>query len=126
MSSIRVADRRQKAPPVPATEPAVCVVHLYDQEIRIPPSAHTFAGFRAWSRSDDFPEKGRICFIQGEILIDLRNEELETHNQVKAAVYYAVFGLNKKQDLGEMYVSGAQFSNESAEVSNQPEACFCS
>jgi Uma2 family endonuclease len=83
-------------------------------------------GFATGRGAKFFPEKARICFIQGEILIDLSNEELETHNQVKAAIYYPVFGLNRKQDLGEVYVSGAHFSNETAQVSNQPDACFCS
>jgi Uma2 family endonuclease len=126
MSSVRVADRRKGSPTQPVTEPAVCVVRLYDQEVRIPSSAHTFAGFRAWSRSDEFPDKGRICFIQGEIIIDMSGDELQTHNEVKSAITYTVYGLNQKQDLGKLYVAGAQIANETAAVSNQPEGCFCS
>jgi Uma2 family endonuclease len=126
MSSIRVPDRRRAAPPATATAPAVCVFRLYDQEIRIPPSAHTFDGFRAWSQSDDFPEQGRICFIQGEIVIDMSGDELQTHNKVKGEVARILLNLNAKHDLGELYVDGAQISNETAGVSNQPEGCFCS
>ena len=54
---------------------------LDDPAIRIPARAATRAGFRAWALSDEFPERGRFSFINGELFIDMSPEELETHNK---------------------------------------------
>jgi len=45
--------------------------------LRIPPSAFTFNGFRAWAKSDELPENLRVCFVSGEIFLDLRGEDLD-------------------------------------------------
>jgi hypothetical protein len=69
-----------------AVEPVQCHIILPGREILVPPFAHTLAGFRAWAKSDDFPERGHISFIDQEIIIDMSPEELETHNhEVRAA-----------------------------------------
>ncbi len=92
--------------------------------IRVPARAATFAGFRAWVTSDEFPEKLRASFINRELLIDMSPEELETHNKVKAAVDRVLGTLIDSLDLGEFYVDGVQVTNEAAELSTEPDATF--
>ena len=46
-----------------------------EEALRIPRGAQTLAGFRRWSSSDAFPERGRIDFLEGELVIDLGPEE---------------------------------------------------
>lgn len=36
--------------------------------------------------SGEFPETGRICFLDGEVWVDMSMEQLYTHNQVKGYV----------------------------------------
>ncbi len=48
--------------------------------IEVPASAGTFAGFRAWVTSDEFPESLHASFINQGLLIDMSPEELESHN----------------------------------------------
>ena len=48
---------------------------LDDPAIRIPARAATLAGFRAWALSDEFPERGRFSFINGELFVDMSPEE---------------------------------------------------
>jgi Uma2 family endonuclease len=103
---------------------AACPIILLDHEICIPASAHTLAGFRAWATSDDFPERGRFSFIDGEIYIDMSPEELETHVKVKVELGYVLVGLNKKLKLGEFYSDGALVSNPAANLSTEPDAIF--
>jgi Uma2 family endonuclease len=94
--------------------------------IRIPAYASTHAGFRAWATSDDFPEKVRASFINGEIVIDMSPEELETHNKVKTTVVSAIDFLNRRLDLGELFSDRTLVSNLAAGLSTEPDATFVS
>jgi Uma2 family endonuclease len=110
----------------PVSPPAVagCALVIAGEEIVVPPSAHTLAGFRAWARSDEFPERGRISFLGHEIHIDMSPEEIETHNKVKGEVGYVLIGLNKKRKLGEFYSDRALLTNEGANLSTEADAAF--
>lgn len=77
--------RTAAAKKVPATPGPVEVIAL-DQQVRIPETAWTLDGFRQWAVSDDFPQRGCISFIGGEIIVDMSPEELSTHNAL-AALY---------------------------------------
>lgn len=39
----------------------------FDETLRIPAAAHDLQGFREWVHSEDFPETGRIDFLDGEL-----------------------------------------------------------
>ena len=95
-----------------------------DPAIRIPARAATLAGFRAWALSDEFPERGRFSFINGELFVDMSPEELETHNKVKTEVVSAIANLNKELDLGEFYSDGTLVTNEVADLSTEPDGAF--
>lgn len=94
--------------------------------VAIPVTALTLTGFRAWARSPAFPQRGRICFIDNEILIDMSPEELETHNQLKMEIGRALATWNKKRRLGRFYSDGALVSNTAAGLSTEPDASFVS
>jgi Uma2 family endonuclease len=95
-----------------------------DLTLRIPSKAATHAGFREWVTSDDFQERGRFAYIDGEILIDMSPESLENHVKVKFEVSTTLIMLNKELDLGEFYGDGTLISNAEAGVSNEPDATF--
>src|SRR5437867_1936974 len=64
-----IAPRRRRRGPAPVfDDTGAC--------LRIPPSAHTLAGFRAWLDADDFPDKVRVTFLEREVLVDMSKEEL--------------------------------------------------
>ena len=92
--------------------------------IHVPASAATFAGFRAWATSDEFPESLRASFISQELVIDMSPEELESHNKVKSEVSAVVATLIKRLDTGEFYGDGTLVTNEAAELSTEPDATF--
>ena len=92
--------------------------------IRIPASAATHAGFRAWATSDAFPEKLRASFINREIVIDMSPEELETHNKVKTTVVSAIDLLNQRLDLGELFSDRTLVTNPAAGLSTEPDGTF--
>src|SRR5689334_17519552 len=97
---------------------------LIDVEICIPASARTLDGFRAWCASGEFPEPKRISFIHQEIVIDMSPEEPETHNKVKTVLTRVISGIVEDRELGTFYSDGMLLTNETAEVSTEPDAMF--
>lgn len=90
----------------------------------IPPGATTLAGFRKWSYSDTFPERGKITFVGGEILIDMSPECLNSHNAVIVELARVLGDLVVEHDLGQLYINRARFAHVAAEVSNEPDLMF--
>jgi hypothetical protein len=44
---------------------------LYGDSVDIPDGISDLAGFRRWVHSDDFPDTGRICFLDGRVWVDM-------------------------------------------------------
>ncbi len=89
--------------------------------LSVPPEAHTLAGFRRWALSDAVPEKLRLAFIRGEVIVDMSKEEIQSHASVKTAVAGALFQLNEEVGFGHLFINGVLVSNESGMVSNNPD-----
>ena len=49
--------------------------NLFDAPVRVPAGALELAGFRRWTNSPSFPERGRISFLDGEMEIDMNAKE---------------------------------------------------
>src|SRR5690242_12679775 len=113
----------QRVPPPAQTG---CAIVLEEHGLQIPASALTLGGFRAWAKSDDFPERGRISFIYPEVFVDMSPEELQTHGKVKLAITVGLSGLVRKHDLGEFYPDRTLVTNEAAGLSTEPDATFAS
>src|SRR5437879_5511808 len=96
------------------------------KSIHIPPTAHTLAGFRAWAKSADFPERGKFAFIGDKLYADVTMEEIETHNKVKSEIASTLHQRAKARDLGEVYSDGVLVTNTEADISNEPDAAFVS
>jgi Uma2 family endonuclease len=94
--------------------------------VRIPPSAYTLAGFRRWTRSQDFPEYGRISFIGGEVIVDMSQEEITTHALVKTELIRVLASINVEEKLGKVIGDGALIVNLRATVANIPDTVFVS
>jgi len=99
---------------------------LPDALIHVPAAAWTLAGFRGWAVSGDFPTQGRISFLQGELLIDMSAEEIESHNKVKSEVGRVVGNIAHDEDLGTYYSDRTLLTNELAGLSTEPDGTFAS
>jgi Uma2 family endonuclease len=94
--------------------------------VRVPASALTHAGFRAWVASEELPASARAAWIDGEVLIDMSPEAIDTHNAVKTEVTAVVQTIVRDEALGEVYSDGVLFTNEEAGVSTEPDLTFVS
>src|SRR5712692_8102756 len=98
---------------------------IYDDlEIIVPDTHRSHAGFRAWAKSDPCPERARVTYFNGEILIDMSKEEIETHAKLKHEVGRGVGNFSRGFDLGECYPDGTLVSNLEAGLSTNPDLTF--
>jgi Uma2 family endonuclease len=122
MSSAIAAKRRPAAP----RHPIATYIATDRYTLPIPQSARTHSGFRAWVKSPAFPEKLRAAFIEGEIYLDMSNEELQTHVHVKDETARVLMNLNRELDRGQYFGDGALITNIEAKLSNNPDGAFIS
>lgn len=94
--------------------------------VRLPVSACTLEGFRAWTRSADYPTFGQISFINQELFIDMSPERLDSHNKVKTEITRVLANLVVEGDSGNFYSDRTLLVNEQASLSTEPDALFAS
>jgi hypothetical protein len=46
-----------------------------DESVVIPDGISDLEAFRRWTHSEDFPEAGRIWFLQGQVWVDMSKEQ---------------------------------------------------
>jgi Uma2 family endonuclease len=101
------------------------IVVIADQ-VRIPSWVNDLESFRRWSRSDDYPERGWVSFLDGEIWVDTHMEQLFVHNLVKTQFTIRLGGLVESEELGYFFSDRAALSNEDANLSTEADGTFCS
>lgn len=95
-------------------------------QVRIPSWVNDLEAFRRWSRTEDYPERGWVSYLDGEIWVDMEMERLFTHNQVKTQFTIVLGGLVESEELGYFFSDRALLSNEDANLSTEPDGTFCS
>jgi Uma2 family endonuclease len=91
------------------------------ETIRIPAGAHALEGFRRWTWSESFPEKGRIDFLNGELEIDLSPENVYKHGVAKAAVAAALHDQLTRAGRGFVCVDATRVVSVDASLSVEPD-----
>ncbi|MGD9857261.1 MAG: Uma2 family endonuclease [Planctomycetaceae bacterium] len=99
----------------------MCPSVVLHDEVRIPADADTLDGFRRWAKSDEFPERGRYSFLDGDVWVDLMPEQLFTHNGVKVEFAHVLHGLLKSSCRGRFFGDGTLVTNVEAGVSTEPD-----
>lgn len=117
--------RRPAKPKVQSASP-VCAIARSLPSISVPASAHSPGGFRKWADSDEYPEHGQVSYIFGEIHIDMNAEALNAHALAKMEITRVIGNLVLECDLGLVFPDGALVTNQDADISNEPDACFVS
>jgi Uma2 family endonuclease len=94
--------------------------------IEVPSWVNDLESFRRWSDDKNFPEEGRIYYLDGKVWVDMSKEDLFTHIDVKLAVALVLGALVRSLRLGRFFPDGAYVSNVEADVSNKPDSVFVS
>jgi Uma2 family endonuclease len=103
------------------------VTFVYESDrVSVPSWVTDLESFRRWADADDFPETGRICYLKGEVYVDLSKEQIFTHVLVKTRIAAALSNLVETEKLGLFLGDGALLSNVDADVAVIPDALFVS
>jgi Uma2 family endonuclease len=94
--------------------------------VRIPCWVDDLESYRRWARSPDYPERGWVSFLNGEIWVDMSMEQLFTHNQMKTEFTVVLGSLMKGEELGYYFSDRVLLSNVDANLSTEPDGTFCS
>ncbi len=94
---------------------------IFEENLRIPEDAFSYEGFQRWVDSRQFPETGRIDYLEGDIEVDMSPEDLFTHSAVKTAIALKLGNLVVESDLGEMFIDRARLRSRFAELSVEPD-----
>lgn len=82
--------------------------------------------FRRWTHSPDFPEKGRIDYLDGRIEVSMTPEKLETHATPKGKISLFFSGSSKTGGtLGRVYVTAPGCTRD-RQVCREPDILFVS
>ena len=94
--------------------------------ISVPRSAHTLDGFLEWLDTEELPEKTRVWFLRGDVVVDLSLEQLFTHVVLKGEIALVLREVVKGEKLGRVFPHGALLVNRDADISGNPDAMFVS
>jgi hypothetical protein len=96
-----------------------------EDQVVIPKGVVDLASFRQWTYQDDFPENGRIDFINGSIEIDLSPEQLFAHGRLKVEISGTLLALLTRSDW--MIVSDStRIASIEADLSAEPDIAVLS
>jgi Uma2 family endonuclease len=98
---------------------------LDSTSITIPAWVQDLNSFRHWLHSDESPECGQICYLNGEVWVDMSKEQF-THNQVKGEFNSVLMPLAKRSRSGRFFPDGYLLTNSAANLSTNPDGMFVS
>jgi Uma2 family endonuclease len=96
------------------------------KDVTVPGWVTDRKSFLRWTKDESFPEFGRIDYLAGELWIDMSEEQLFTHNQVKLAFYVSLGRLTEEEELGRFFPDGARVTHPEADLSAKPDGVFIS
>ncbi len=105
---------------------SAAALSIEGDQLRMPASAWNHEGFRRWVKADDFPERVRAAFIDGEVFLEMSPESIESHNKVKTEITVELGRIARDEDLGEVYSDRALLTHVGAVLSTEPDVMFAS
>jgi len=90
-------------------------------EIAIPGWVVDFESFRRWLHSADFPECGKISFINNVVWADLTMEEFYDHGEVIVEISRVLANLMKESQFGKFGKEGTRYSHLETNLSTEPD-----
>ena len=96
----------------------------FEDRIEIPLDLRTLDEFRAWTHSDDFPEQGRIDYIDGRIEVDMSPENAFAHGTPKVAITEVLNPFATENDFGWLFSDRTRIVSLEANLSAEPDLVF--
>jgi Uma2 family endonuclease len=103
----------------------ITIVNETDQ-VDVPPWVSDLDSFRRWADLDEFPEEGRICYLKGNVWVDMSREQIFSHVAVKTEFTITLGGMAKLLRTGRYFGDGLLLTNTLADISVKPDGTFIS
>src|SRR5215813_3768247 len=100
-----------------SAEPAL----LLEEDVLIPAGIYELERFRQWSRSDSFPEHGRIDFLDGQVEVDLSPEDVHLHGTIKSEISRVLSNRIWNTQLGLVLIDSSRVVSPGAGLSVEPD-----
>jgi Uma2 family endonuclease len=97
-----------------------------DVQVAIPAWVVDFASFLRWLDSEEFPEQGKVCFINSKVWVDLSLEEFFEHGQVRTEIGRVLANLLKDTKYGRFAPEGTRYVHPDTELSTEPDGMVIS
>lgn len=92
-----------------------------DDAVRIPAGVHVLEEFRHWCHGGEFPERGRIDYLQGDVEVDMSAEDLFTHGTPKAAIAARLYAMVVEGERGTVFIDCTRVVSPAAGLSVEPD-----
>lgn len=89
--------------------------------LHIPAGVHVLDEFRRWCHGGEFPERGRIDYLQGDVEVDMSAEDLFTHGTPKAAIAARLHAMVVEDGRGTVFVDCTRVVSPAARLSVEPD-----
>jgi len=97
------------------------VIVFQPEGIEIPAGIRNLERFRAWARSEAFPERGRIDWVAGRLEVDMSPEDVFTHGTPKSAIAGKLISLLQELEKGLVFIGKTRVSSPGANLSAEPD-----
>lgn len=97
------------------------LIRSEDREVAIPTWVESLESFRRWALSEEFPQHGRIDYIDGAIEVDMSPSRLTSHGDVKVEIGRVIANRVLGQDLGKVYIDQTRVSCVEPRLSCEPD-----
>jgi Uma2 family endonuclease len=108
------------------TEAVPFTVAVDSAELTTPGWVTDLDSFREWLDEPDVPEKLKTWYFQGEVWVDMSNEQIDSHVDVKTEITSVLRVLAKAKKLGRVLADGVLLTNRQADLSGNPDMLFIS
>lgn len=105
--------------------PDRAAVRIQD-DVVIPADAFEPDGFGRWVRSPEFPESGRIDFLDGTIEVEMSPERLKSHGSLKTALVRSISNIVEGADIGQVFIDRTRLVSADGRLSCEPDIVFVS
>lgn len=102
------------------------VLIVQPEGVTIPAWVVDLTSFRRWADSSEFPNRGRITYLGGTIVVDLSMEQLFVHNQIKMRIAAVLDAFVTGLAAGYVFGDGVRLHNTAADLSAEPDVVFVS
>ena len=99
---------------------------VFEELVEVPLAVRSLDDFRRWALSDDFPESGRIDFIDGKIEVDMAPEDIFCHGTLKTEIAGITARKVKRSRLGLLLIGRTRITSPKVGLSVEPDIVFLS